>query len=95
MIRSVARLVILLFMASLPLQADDDHFSVTLKDVQKVQDSVYAGTAGKAQLTVYTGDCFHDTTKNESAYFTWLGNNGMITFYSNEDTCRVKSYKKN
>jgi hypothetical protein len=84
--------LVLLFMAY-TLHASD--FAVKLEDVRKVQDRVYTGTAGKSQLTVYTEECFHETTKGEWASFTWYGSDGIIAFGSNADQCHVKSYKTN
>ena len=84
--------LVLLFMAY-TLHAND--FAVKLEDVRKVQDRVYSGTAGKSQVTVYTEECFHETTKGEWASFTWYGRDGIIAFGSNADQCHVKSYKTN
>jgi hypothetical protein len=72
-----------------------DGFAVKLEDVQKVQDRIYMGTAGKSKLTLYTGECFHETTKGEWASFSWYGSDGIIAFGSNADQCKVNSYKKN
>jgi hypothetical protein len=62
---------------------------------ERSKDRIYTGTAGKSQLTVYTEECFHETTKDEWASFTWYGSEGRIAFGSNADQCQVKSYKRN